>query len=45
MADADAGQRITISENLPAVVSGQVPADGMLYATYRSVTLWDVGST
>lgn len=44
MADADAGQRITISENLPAVVSGQVPADGMLYATYRYVKPWELGN-
>lgn len=35
MVDARSGQLITISENLPAVLSGQGASDGMLYATYR----------
>jgi hypothetical protein len=37
LVDARSGQLITISENLPAVLSGQGAADGMLYATYRRV--------
>lgn len=37
LVDANSGQIITISENLPAVLSGQAPSDGLLYATYRSV--------
>lgn len=35
MVDAKSGQIITISENLPAVLSGAASADGLLYATYR----------
>lgn len=35
LVDARSGQLITISENLPAVLSGQGASDGMLYATYR----------
>jgi hypothetical protein len=35
MVDAKSGQLITISENLPAVLSGTASADGLLYATYR----------
>jgi hypothetical protein len=37
LVDARSGQLITISENLPAVLSGQGASDGMLYATYRCV--------
>eukprot|EP00879_Flechtneria_rotunda_P030394 GHRR01033020.1.p1 GENE.GHRR01033020.1~~GHRR01033020.1.p1 ORF type:complete len:224 (+),score=58.19 GHRR01033020.1:683-1354(+) len=35
LVDAHSGQLITISENLPAVMSGQAASDGILYATYR----------
>lgn len=41
MVDARSGQLITISENLPAVLSGQGASDGMLYATYRCAWYWD----
>lgn len=39
LVDARSGQLITISENLPAVLSGQGASDGMLYATYRCAPL------
>lgn len=39
MVDARSGQLITISENLPAVLSGQGASDGMLYATYRCMSV------
>ncbi|KAF8061925.1 Kif3c [Scenedesmus sp. PABB004] len=35
LVDARSGRLITISENLPAVLSGAANADGLLYATYR----------
>lgn len=35
MVDARSGQLITISENLPAVLSGTAAQDGLMYATYR----------
>jgi hypothetical protein len=40
MVDANSGQIITISENLPAVLSGAASADGLLYATYRCAAGW-----
>jgi hypothetical protein len=45
LVDARSGQLITVSENLPAVLSGQGANDGMLYATYRCVrcVLWVSG--